>query len=162
VNRAAVLLLAALAAPALAAPIRLDDSASPRVQVPAQVVLAEDGRRLADAPFARSAQVRFGQVQYRLATAAYLGRSARIYFVTPQSMAGLMSPAGLRVEWRGNRFASGSATAGQRTLVWSGVVAQPWMTESLELAAFVDLRHIRWPRDGQLSFDAYFEIEVHP
>ncbi|TWO66167.1 hypothetical protein FN976_26710 [Caenimonas sedimenti] len=149
--------------PATSAPVRLDDSASPRYRVGAQVVLAENGRRLAEMPLAKTAEVRFGRVDYKLATAAYLGRKARIFYVVPANVPGLRAAQGLRADWRGlGRFAGGSAFAGQRQLVWNGTISEPWMVESIELTAHVDLQQVRWARDGHFAFEAYFEIEVLP
>ena len=68
----------------------LDDSASPRSRVDA---------RLEDSPLQQRSgpivHVRFGRIDYRLATAAYMGRRARIFYVLPPVINGLLSPAGL-------------------------------------------------------------------
>jgi hypothetical protein len=72
--------------PDAAAQARLDDSTSPRAQVQSLQILSERGRRL-DAPSPDAAPqyaiARFGEVEYRLATAPYIGRQARIYYVIP-------------------------------------------------------------------------------
>ena len=155
-------LVLALAGAAQAAD-RLDDTASPRKRVPAQVVLSNEGRPLQDSLDPVTASVKFGRIDYRLATARYVGRQARIYYVIPVQIEGLRSPAGLRVDWRGlGRFASGSARPGERRLVWSGQVRDAWLNESLDLNWEVDLRELQLPRGGQLGFEAYFEIEVFP
>src|SRR6185295_10074084 len=118
--------LAVLAWPAGAAAqaVRLDDSTSPRSQVQSLQILSEHGRRL-DAPspdvVPQYAIVRFGNVAYRLATAAFVGRQARIYYVIPSLIPGLRAPTGLKVDWRtSGLFAEGSARGGERRLVWSG------------------------------------------
>lgn len=142
---------------------RLDDSASPRSRVPAQVVYSNEGRPLQDSLEPVTAIVKFGRIDYRLAMARYVGRQARIYYVVPAQVAGLRSPAGLRVDWRGlGLFAGGSARPGERRLVWSGQVRDAWMNESLDLNWEVDLRELQLPRNGQFGFEAYFEIEVFP
>lgn len=142
---------------------RLDDSASPRSRVAAQVVMTDEGRPLADSRAPTRAIVRFGRVEYKLATARYVGKQARIYYVVPALIPGLRSPAGLLVEWRTlGAFAGGTARPGERSLVWSGVVAQPWMQEALDLSFQVELRQLQLGRDGQLGFESYFEIEVSP
>lgn len=142
---------------------RLDDSASPRSRVPARVVLSDEGRPLETSRNPTRATIQFGRVDYKLATAAYAGRRARIYFVVPAVIPGLRSPSGLRVDWRGTgQFAAGTARPGERQMVWSGVVPGPWMTEGLDLSCEVDLRELRLPRSGQFGFESYFEIEVLP
>jgi hypothetical protein len=149
---------------------RLDDSASPRGRVTAYLEAGGDGGSSGPArppgggsssPFA---VVRFDGVEYRLATAAYVGRRARIFYVVPANIIGLRSPAGLRVEWRGmGLFASGSAAPGDRVPVWSGTVPGPWMGERFDLRMRYDLREILpMPSASALEFESYFEIEVLP
>lgn len=153
------------AAPALAQRARLDDSLSPRPQVLSRQILTEHGRPLDDmlAPPAQTGFVRFGLVEYRLTTAAYLGQRARIYYVVPAFVPGLRSPQGLRMSWRGSgRFADGSARAGERVLVWSGVVREKMMREALDLTMEVSLRELAVRPQGGLSVECYFEIEVTP
>jgi len=140
---------------------RLDDSASPRSRVEPVVVMGNDGRPLAQNINATAAIVQLGRVEYRLATAPYLGKEARIYYAVPAMIEGLRSPAALRVEWRGDGvFGSGTARAGERQLVWTGTVREPWMGAVLELAFNVDLRQMQFPRNGEFGFEPYFEIEV--
>lgn len=159
-GRLAACLLACLAFTASAAE-RLDDSASPRATVPARVVLTDEGRPLADSRNPTRAIVQFGRIDYKLATARYAGRTARIYFVVPPFIEGLRSPAGLRVEWTGlGQFASGSARPGERQLVWTGVVPGPWLAEAIDLRFQVELRDLLLPRDGRFGFECFFEIEV--
>lgn len=143
---------------------RLDDSLSPRPQVIAPQVLSEHGRPLDDMLGDAVPQYgisRFGRVEYRLATAPYVGKRARIFYVVPALVPGLRSPAGLRMTWRGNgMFADGSARGGERRLVWSGVVRDPVMRESLELTMEVRLSELMLRPQGGLSVESYFEIEV--
>jgi hypothetical protein len=140
---------------------RLDDSASPRSRVAPLVVIGNDGRPLAQSMDATAAIVQLGRVEYRLATARYLGQETRIYYVVPTLVEGLRSPAALRVEWRGDgTFGSGAARAGERQLVWTGTVREPWMSTALEVAFNVDLQQMQFPRNGVFGFEPYFEIEV--
>ena len=112
---AAGIVLALAAAGAAHAAERLDDSASPRSRVPARITLSDEGRPLIASRNPTRALVQVGRVEYRLATARYAGRQARIYFVVPALIPGLRSPAGLRVDWRSNgTFAGGSARPGER------------------------------------------------
>ena len=153
---AALLLSAGLLAPAWAAVARLDDSASPRAHVSIDFRQAQpvDGNTLA---------LPLGRVEYRLATAPYMGRSARIFYVVPPAIPGLRSPAGLQVIWRSQgTFAEGTARPGERVPVWNGVVKTPWMNETLELQLRIDPRLLNLGRGGALSFESYFEIETLP
>jgi hypothetical protein len=142
---------------------RLDDSASPRTRVQAPVVLGDDGRPLKDSRNPTRAIVQFGRVDYKLSTARYVGRQARIYYVVPAFIPGLRSPSGLRVTWRGNGlFAAGDAGPGERRLVWNGVVPGAWMAEALDLTFQVDLRELQLRANQPFGFESYFEIEVSP
>lgn len=158
------LLLAALLWPAAACQAqaqRLDDSASPRPRVPAQVVLGDTGRPLLASPFAETAYMRFGRIDYRLATGAYLGRRVRISYVVPALIPGLQSPQGLRVQWRAEPpFASGTGRPGDHVPVWSGVITSPWTNVSLDLDARLDLTQLGPGAGDTFSFECYFEIEV--
>jgi len=164
VKTTALLLALALAAGgAVRAAERLDDTASPRSRVTPRVVLSDEGKPLITSRKPTRAMVQVGRVDYRLNTARYAGRSARIYFVVPAQINGLRSPAGLRVEWRGgSAFAAGSGHPGERQLVWSGVVPGPWITESLDLSFEVELAQLQLQADGQFGFEPYFEIEIAP
>lgn len=136
---------------------RLDDSGSPRTRVQATLDM---GMREPGAPYA---WVSFRGVEYRLATASYIGRRARIYHVIPAFVSGLRSPAGLLVEWSGNgAFAAGSAMAGERRLVWAGVVSGPWMDERLDLRLRLDLREWRPVAGRPFEVESHFDIEVMP
>lgn len=137
---------------------RLDDSASPRSRVEA---------RIDESPLTASrgpvVTVRFGRVDYRLATAPHVGRRARIHYVVPPVVSGLQGPAGFVVQWRGGHvFADGSARPGERRLVWSGVVREAWMADTLDLALELDGRQLRTLPGADLGFESYFEIEVLP
>ncbi|MFM9924240.1 hypothetical protein VLK31_14700 [Variovorax sp. H27-G14] len=155
------------AAPGLAHALveRLDDSTSPSAQVRAQGNDNAPVTAPATAQGAASTVVRiaFGRVHYRLATARYMGRQARIYYVLPMAIPGLRSPAGLQVSWRTNGlFAAGSGRPGDRVPVWSGTVRDAWITEALDLTWQVDAREVRLSRGMPLGFEAYFEIETLP
>lgn len=144
------------AAAAWAQVARLDDSASPRAQVRGDFSSAQgmDGNLVV---------LPFGRIEYRLATAPYAGRRARIFYVIPPAIAGLRSPSGLRIDWRGNgAFASGSGRPGDRVQVWNGVVQTPWMNETFDLTLRVDPRELRVPTGAALSFESTFEIETLP
>ena len=124
--------------------------------------MADDGRPLSQSLSARTANVQFGRIDYRLATASYVGRDARIYYVVPASIPGLRSPAGLQLTWQSQgSFASGSARPGQRTLVWSGKIREAWFTESFLLNMQIQLAELIPSPQPALGFESYFEIDVH-
>jgi len=153
---AALAAFAGLPAPAWGMVARLDDSASPRAHVNADF-------RQAQMVDARTVSLPFGRVEYRLATAPYIGRRARIYYVIPHAIVGLRSPAALQVLWRGSgTFASGSGRPGDRVQVWNGVVQGPWMNETFDLHLRIDPRALQLPPGSALSFESTFEIETLP
>ncbi|WP_017758334.1 hypothetical protein [Pseudacidovorax intermedius] len=153
----AIVLLLTLHAAGVAHAQRLDDSASPRARIPASVDTASIQ---AGSPYVSAM---FRGVEYRLATAPYAGKRARIYLVVPSLVPGLRSPAGLRVEWSGSdALAPGSAMAGEQRLVWTGVVPGPWITERLDLRLQLDLREWRPASTRGLDLETYFFIEVLP
>lgn len=148
--------LAALALPAWAQIARLDDSASPRAQVQ-----TDFGR--AQPVDAHTVRLALGRVDYRLATAPYVGRRARIFYVVPAQIAGLRSPGALTVQWgAGALLGAGQAQAGMRVPVWTGVVRGPWLQDAIELTLLIDTRALQLPGRMPLSFESYFEIEVLP
>lgn len=157
----ALLLLSGLATGLVMAGERLDDSASPRQRVAPVITLSDQGRPLSETLDATGAVVRYGRIEYRLNTAAYVGRQAQVFFVIPPQIQGLRSPAGLRADWRGSgQFAEGSARPGERRLVWSGRITQPWLVETIDLTLHVDLREWRLPERSGEGFTAHFEIET--
>ncbi len=146
---------------------KLDDSASPRSRVNPQWVTGPDGRALRDVnpqlPAPGSATVKFGRIDYKLATSPYVGKKARIFYVVPAQIEGLRSASALQVKWlAGNVFSAGTARPGERALVWAGTVSQGWMVDALDVTMQVNLRELRLPPNGQLGFESYFEIEVLP
>lgn len=136
--------------------MRLDDSTSPRSQVSADF-------RQAQMLDNQTISLPFGHVEYRLATAAYVGKQARIYYVIPLAVAGLRSPTGMQVQWRSSgQFQPGMGRPGDRVLVWTGVVRAPWITESFDLQLRIDRRELQIGQGGNLRFESYFEIETLP
>ncbi|MGQ8881513.1 hypothetical protein ACUTR7_28620 [Delftia sp. NA_296.1] len=135
---------------------RLDDSASPRSQVRSDFARARVvGERLLELPM--------GRIEYRLAMAPHVGRTARIFYVIPALVTGLRSPAGMQVQWRGNGvFAGGTGRPGDRVQVWNGMVRTPWMAEVFDLTLHIDPAELRLTRGSALSFESYFEIETLP
>ncbi|TXH71364.1 MAG: hypothetical protein E6Q83_03965 [Thiothrix sp.] len=148
--------------PVQAETTRLDDSASVRSVVEASSVSDEQGVPLADSYDARFMVLKFGSVQYRLATAAYKGQTAKIYYVIPAVIEGLQNPNALTVNWKGNSlFAEGEGHAGDRKLVWSGTVTEDWMQDEVELEMQVELAQLRLREGQRFGFESYFEIETN-
>jgi hypothetical protein len=137
---------------------RLDDSASPRhvVNVETRWLHAEEGLT-PDQLNALVATVT--NLEFRLDTSRYVGKRGRIWLVLPDVVPGLRSPEALRVEWttRGT-FLSGSAFAGQRTLVYEGPIRQASLHEALDLRIYLDARHL----EANLRLDPMFEIDLAP
>jgi hypothetical protein len=142
---------------------RLDDTASPRNRVVSQTVLGDQGQLLAHTASGTLVTLKFGRINYKLATAKFIGKRARIYYVVPLAITGLRSPVGLKVEWRGHGiFSNGRARPGERSMVWAGTVHEAWMTEGLDVTMQVDLREINLPPGANFGFESYFEIETLP
>lgn len=152
--------------PAFAVTERLDDSLSPRNRVISSPMMSEQGLPLDQNPLATAPTfgiVKFSRIEYKLATAKYAGKQARIYYVIPPFIAGLRKPSGLRVEWRGgNLFTNGSALPGERTLVWTGTVRTPYLNDGLDLTMHIDLRELQTRPGVGLAFESFFEIEMTP
>ena len=152
--------LAGLATVAVPAAQRLDDSASPRRNAYPTVTDAQ-GRPLDLKQMPTEVMLQYGRLEYRLATAAYMGKQARVYFVMPAYVPGLWSPAGMRAQWQGSgAFSDGSARPGERALVWSGTVREPWLAGSLQLTYHVNPRQMQKFAGG--AIEPYFEIEPWP
>jgi hypothetical protein len=146
------------AAPALAAPKRLDDRGSPRSIVNVESRWLHSGEGLS--PEQLNAMVAtVTNLEFRLDTSAYVGKRARIYLVIPECVQGLRSPSGMRVEWkpRGS-FLAGSALPGQRVLVYDGLVQRPTLNEAFDLSVYLDARYL----ERGLRFDPTFEIDAAP
>lgn len=141
---------------------RLDDSASARSVVEARSVTSETGRPLVDSASPEYVRANFGWVQYRLATAAYKGKAANIYYVIPLVINGLKSPHALTVTWKTNgQFNEGEGHAGDRKLVWSGTVTDDWMETEFDLQMQAELAQLRLPEGKVFGFESYFEIETN-
>lgn len=147
---------AGAALPVQAQIARLDDSTSPRAVV--QVDMAQ-----ARPAGANAVQLPLGRIEYRLATAPYVGRSARIYYVIPLQT-GAIPPGGLTLHWQGGRyFSSGSGRPGDRVPVWTGRVEGPWMTDTLDVSLQFDQGALRrMHATPSLALEPHFEIEVLP
>ena len=154
-----------LCLPTPASAQRLDDSASSQRSVsPIRTVLtpargASDGF---NTPPPSHATLYFGRINYRLSTAQYVGKRARIYMVIPLATHIVNSPSGIKLEWRSARlFASGAGRPGDRVPVWQGTVPGAWLNEELDLTMQIELNRLQNGGARTSSgFESYFEIEV--
>ena len=79
---------------------RLDDSASPRNRVASQPALnGQASATDADEEQPSTVTLKFGRIDYRLATAKYVGKQARIYYVVHSPSLDCALPQGLK--WNG-------------------------------------------------------------
>jgi hypothetical protein len=158
-KRAAILFFAFSCLAAFAsAPVRLDDSASPRsrVDVKPRWQFQDEGLS-AERISAMVAHI--PNLEVRLNTSRFVGRQARVYLVVPNFVPGLRAPTGMRVEWRTRgTLIAGSALPGTRALVYDGAVARPVLSDFLDVSLFLDARFV----DSGLRFEPYFEIELAP
>ena len=154
-----LIFVAGLYAFSVTAAERLDDSASPLSEVQAQV-FGETGQLFSDSVNPQQAIMRFGQVTYRLNTASYIGQQVRIYYVVPALIPGLLDSHGLQIQWVSDgKLADGNAYAGERKLVWSGQIDEPWFTAHLNLTSIVKLNLLK-SNSNNFGFESYFEIET--
>lgn len=156
-RRLACLALAAIANIGAAQPvIRLDDSASPRQRVAVNPQWAYPEAEDSDDRL-NTLRADIASYEVRLNTRAYVNRDAAIYLRLPLAIAGVRSPEGLRLEWQGRgRFVNGTARPGERALLFRGRIAEPMLTELIDIRLWLDGRHV----DGGFQFDPVFEIEL--
>ena len=155
-------LIGALASAALVvhgAPIRLDDSQSPRQRIETQARWSNVG----DSDFSEdefNEQVaEIVGFESRLRTAPYVGRNASIYLALPRISKGLRLATAMRLEWTSRgRFASGSVRPGDRALVFRGKIDAPTFVETIDLRILIDGRYL----EHGLEFEPIFEIELDP
>lgn len=141
---------------------RLDSAASPRQQVAALSVLDENGHPLASNPFAQQAHAFFGRVEYRVATAAFVGQRVRISLVMPPHVMGLRRADGLLFHWTGvDGTLSGQASPGQQRLIWSGRIDEAFTSLAIELGIQVDLSAMV-DNAGLVGVEPSFELELLP
>lgn len=151
----AIAFSSALLSAATAAP--LDDSASPRQRIEAKPRWQYDGEDALSPERIGRMVVDVPNVEFRLNTASWQGKSARIYLTLPPLVPGVKSPEGMRVEWRARQFMqSGSATPGGRVLVFDGVVERAQTVEFFDFTIQLDTRFTQ----RGIRFEPKFEIEA--
>lgn len=142
--------LAMLAAPAGAATYRIDDSGT----LVSQPVTPMKWRQVVPSRTGDNAVEGQLNVAVRLNLTNWVNRPARIFM-------GLAPTEGelLTATWRTQgRLLAGSVQGGSRTLVFDGVVHDPFLVETIQLNLLADGRLLT--RTQRLQF--YFEIEVSP
>lgn len=149
-----ILALTACAAHAQSA-VRLDDSASPRQRV---MVTPQWSYPEADdsAEQLNALRAEIPAFEVRLNTRAYVNRDVEIYLRLPLTIPGLRSAEGLRLNWQGRgRFNNGSIRPGERALLFRGRIAEPVLSEVIDMRLSLDGRSL----DGGFQFDPVFELE---
>jgi hypothetical protein len=157
---AALLALGLVAAMAFAAePVRLDDTASPRSRVEAQPRWLHTGEGLGNPEMVNAMIAQVANLEVRLNTARFVGKSARVFLVFPDFVPGIRSRSGIRAEWRTRGvLLPGSALPGTRTLVYDGPITKPFLSDFLDLSLFLDARYL----DTGARFEPVFELELAP
>ena len=156
---AAAAALGVAIAAAHAAPIRLDDSASPRRHLDLQPRWVHEEGVIGSAERLNAMVANVAAVEIRLNTKAHVGKRGRIFLVMPPVVPGLAASSAMRLEWRTRGlFVDGSALPGEKRLLYDGPISQPTMTEHFDFSVYFDARH----QSGPLRFDPAFELELLP
>ena len=93
------------------------------------------------------------RVQVRLNTAAWVGKSVRIYMALPAQPHGNVLAAW---QTQSNVLLSGQLNSGQRGLVWSGVVPSALLEDTMVVTVQTDGRLLA----AAQSLRFYFEVDV--
>jgi len=156
--RRLVLAAAALSfASSALASTKLDDSLSPRQRIDVVTHWLYDGVGDWNADQINALVADVHAMEFRLRTAAFVGRNAEIYLSVPLQVPGLRSPTAMRIEWttRGV-FSPGSVVPGNRALVYRGKITAAVMSDFFDFRIYLDAR--KWERS--IEFDPVFEIDV--
>ena len=156
--RRLVLAAAALSfASSALASTKLDDSLSPRQRIDVVTHWLYDGVGDWNADQINALVADVHAMEFRLRTAAFVGRNAEIYLSVPLQVPGLRSPTAMRVEWttRGV-FSPGAVVPGNRALVYRGKITAAVMSDFFDFRIYLDARN----RERSIEFDPVFEIDV--
>lgn len=146
----ALVLIAALVGPVSAATYRVDDTGT----VVSQPVTAMKWRQLVPSRAGDNTVEGQLNVALRLNLSSWVNRPARIYMALAPT-----EGEQLQATWRTQgRLLPGALRSGGRTLVYDGVVRDPFLTETIQLSLAADGRLLT--RTQSLQF--FFEIEVSP
>ena len=103
---------------------------------------------------------RTGPMQVRLAIPGHYTnppRRVRIFLVVPVTIVGLRSTESFEVSWAsGGVFLSGKARAGQRALLFEGLVDQPVLSDIVDFSIRADAGQML----GAVEYETIFEIEA--
>ena len=145
---AVALLLPLVAAPAVAATYRVDDSAT----IPLESSAVLRWRQIAPSRGGDNTVDGSTTVQVRLNLSPWLKRSGRVFLVLPEQ-----PPGRVVVRWTTQgRLLPGQLASGQRALVFTGPIASPVLDETLVLRIETD--GTRLSSSYRLAF--HFEIDV--
>jgi hypothetical protein len=137
--------------------VRLDDSLSPQQRVQSTTRWAYDSSAPLDSERINALVSEVRGMEFRLKTAPYVGKQARIYLKLPLVVRGLRTPGAMRLDWttRG-KLAPGSVIPGDRALVFQGKIQEPLLTEFFDFRIRLDARQVQ----RGLEFEPIFEIEL--
>ncbi len=136
---------------------RLDDSASPRRRVVAEVEWVGANRisELSDDELNMMVAYVRG-LEVILDTSDFLGKKARIFLGLPSHIRGLRGASGFRMEWQTNGlFSTGSVAPGNRQLIFEGTITAEKLTDIFDFTIHIDTREVT----QGLNFDPIYEIE---
>ncbi len=136
---------------------RLDDSASPRRRVVAEIEWVGTDRvsELSDNELNLMVAYVRG-LEVILDTSAFLGKEVRIFLGLPSRIRGLQGASGFRMEWQTNGlFSTGSVVPGNRQLIFEGTITAEKLTDIFDFTIHIDTREVT----QDLNFDPIYEIE---
>ena len=157
---AALLCCLSCAAPSAIGGERLSDALSPVSR--AQVNGAWEGAGF-DPANSRDGTViaRTGRMEVRLSIPRHYTdppQRVRIFLVVPVTIVGLQSAESFEVSWAsGGVFLSGRARAGQRALLFEGLVQQPVLSDTVDFSFRADAGSMV----GAIEYETIFEIEAN-
>lgn len=135
----------------------LDDTASPRQRIEVKPRWQYQGEDALSPERIGRMVVEVPNLEIRLNTADFRGKSARIFLTLPSIVPGVASPEGLRAEWRARgAMQAGSIMPGGRTLVFDGLIERAQTVEFFDFIIYLDTRYTQ----RGIRFEPKFEIEL--
>ncbi len=136
---------------------RLDDSASPRRRVVAEIEWLGTDRISEPTDNELHGMVAYVRgLEVILDTSDFLGKKARIFLGLPSHIRGLRGASGFRMEWQTNGlFSTGSVAPGNRQLIFEGTITAEQLTDIFDFTIRIDTREVT----QALNFDPIYEIE---
>ena len=142
---AALLLVAAIAAPAHAATFLVDDSLS----LPTETTTAMKWRSLAPNRVAGNAVEGSNVVTVRLKLAPWMNRNAKIFMALPEQPIGTVT-----ADWTTQgKLLPGTLQSGNRTLVFAGPIRTALLEDTIVLRLTADGQRLAAPQRLQFHFE---------